>query len=72
MSGFAHLGLDTRAALQALGAETAAPGGPAIGAAAMIAAAETIASLVKNPTVDEIIPSLDDDRLVPAIAKVIK
>ncbi len=36
-----------------------------------IAAAEAIASLVKQPSVDEIIPALDDDRLVPAIAKVI-
>jgi len=36
-----------------------------------IAAAEVIAQLVKNPTVDEIIPPVGDDRLVPAIAKVI-
>jgi len=36
-----------------------------------IAAAEAIARLVKHPGVDEIIPALDDDRLVPAIAKVI-
>ncbi len=36
-----------------------------------IAAAEVIASLVQNPTPDEIIPSVMDDRLVPAIAKVI-
>jgi malate dehydrogenase (oxaloacetate-decarboxylating) len=36
-----------------------------------IAAAETIASLVENPSADEIIPSVFDDRLVPAIAKVI-
>ncbi len=36
-----------------------------------IAAAEAIASLVDNPTADEIIPSVMDDRLVPAIAKVI-
>ncbi len=35
-----------------------------------IAAAETIAKLVKQPSVDEIIPAIDDDRLVPAIAKV--
>jgi malate dehydrogenase (oxaloacetate-decarboxylating) len=37
-----------------------------------IAAAEVIAGLVKNPTVDQIIPPVGDDRLVPAIAKVIK
>ena len=36
-----------------------------------IAAAETIAGLVKEPSVDEIIPPVGDDRLVPAIAKVI-
>ncbi len=36
-----------------------------------IAAAEVIASLVETPTADEIIPSVFDDRLVPAIAKVI-
>lgn len=36
-----------------------------------IAAAQTIARLVKKPAVDEIIPRIDDDRLVPAIAKVI-
>lgn len=35
------------------------------------AAAEVIASLVENPTADEIIPSVLDDRLVPEIAKVI-
>ena len=37
-----------------------------------IAAAETIASLVENPTADEIIPSVFDDRLVPRIADVIR
>lgn len=37
-----------------------------------IATAEAIASLVENPSPDEIIPSVLDDRLVPAIAKVIK
>lgn len=37
-----------------------------------IAAAEAIAGLVDNPTADEIIPSVFDERLVPAIAKVIK
>ncbi len=37
-----------------------------------IAAAETIASLVENPTADEIIPSVFDERLVPAIADVIR
>lgn len=36
-----------------------------------IAAAEAIADLVENPTADMIIPSALDDRLVPAIAKVI-
>lgn len=36
-----------------------------------IAAAEVIASLVETPTADEIIPSVFDERLVPAIAKVI-
>jgi len=37
-----------------------------------IAAAEAIAALAENPSVDEIIPSVFDDRLVPAIAAVIK
>lgn len=37
-----------------------------------IAAAETIASLVENPTADQIIPSVFDDRLVPRIADVIR
>lgn len=36
-----------------------------------IAAAEVIAGLVKDPSVDQIIPPVGDDRLVPAIAKVI-
>lgn len=36
-----------------------------------IAAATAIASLVENPTPDKIIPSVLDNRLVPAIAKVI-
>lgn len=36
-----------------------------------IAAAEAIASLIDNPTADQIIPSVFDDRLVPRIAKVI-
>lgn len=36
-----------------------------------IAAAEAIASLVENPTADEIVPPVFDDRLVPTIAKVI-
>jgi malate dehydrogenase (oxaloacetate-decarboxylating) len=36
-----------------------------------IAAAEAIASLVYKPSAEEIIPSVMDDRLVPAIAKVI-
>lgn len=36
-----------------------------------IAAAEAIASLVDNPTAENIIPSVLDDRLVPAIAAVI-
>lgn len=37
-----------------------------------IAAAEAIANLVDNPNAEEIIPSVFDERLVPAIAKVIK
>ena len=37
-----------------------------------IAAAEVIASLVENPTAEQIIPSPLDDRLVPSIAAVIK
>ena len=37
-----------------------------------IAAAEVIASLVNNPTADEIIPSVFDERLVPNIAAVIR
>ncbi|MES2875904.1 MAG: NADP-dependent malic enzyme [Patescibacteria group bacterium] len=37
-----------------------------------IAAAEVIAALVENPSAEEIIPSVFDDRLVPAIAAVIK
>jgi malate dehydrogenase (oxaloacetate-decarboxylating) len=37
-----------------------------------IAAAKTIASLVETPTPEEIIPSVFDERLVPAIAAVIK
>lgn len=36
-----------------------------------IAAAEVIASLVENPSPEEIIPSVFDERLVPVIAKVI-
>ncbi len=36
-----------------------------------IAAAETIASLIETPTAEEIIPSVFDERLVPAIAKTI-
>lgn len=36
-----------------------------------IAAAEVIASLIDKPTADQIIPSVLDDRLVPAIARVI-
>ncbi len=36
-----------------------------------IAAAKAIAELVENPTADEIIPSVMNDQLVPAIAKVI-
>lgn len=36
-----------------------------------VAAAEAIASLVENPTADEIIPPALDERLVPTIAKVI-
>jgi malate dehydrogenase (oxaloacetate-decarboxylating) len=37
-----------------------------------IAAAEAIASLVKNPTADEIIPSVLDKKVVPAVARVIR
>ncbi len=37
-----------------------------------IAAAEAIASLIENPTSEEVIPYVLDERLVPAIAKVIK
>ena len=37
-----------------------------------IAAAEVIASLVESPTADEIIPSVFNDKLVPAIAAVIR
>lgn len=36
-----------------------------------IAAAETIASLIASPSADNVIPSVLDERLVPAIAKVI-
>jgi len=36
-----------------------------------IAAAKTIASLVEDPSADEVIPSVFDEELVPAIAKVI-
>lgn len=37
-----------------------------------IVAAEAIASLIENPTAAEVIPSVFDERLVPAIAAVIK
>lgn len=37
-----------------------------------INAAKVIARLVENPTADEIIPSVFDERLVPEIAKIIK
>ncbi len=37
-----------------------------------IAAAEVIASLIEVPTADEVIPSVFDKRLVPAIAEVIR
>lgn len=37
-----------------------------------IAAAEAIAGLVKNPTPGEIVPSIRDPRLVPAISKIIR
>lgn len=36
-----------------------------------IAAAEAIAGLIEQPSADEIIPSVFDDRLVPAVARVI-
>ena len=37
-----------------------------------IAAAEALASLVDNPTTEEVIPSPFDDRVVPAVAQVIR
>jgi len=37
-----------------------------------IAAAEALASLVDNPTPEEVIPSPFDDRVVPAVAQVIR
>ena len=37
-----------------------------------VAAAEVIASLVENPTPDNIIPAIGDDRLVPSIAEIIR
>lgn len=37
-----------------------------------LAAAEAIAALVETPTADHIIPSAMDDRIVPAVAKVIR
>lgn len=37
-----------------------------------VAVAETIASLVESPTADEVIPSVFDERIVPAIADVIR
>lgn len=37
-----------------------------------IAAAEAIAGLVENPTADEVIPSVFEERLVPTIANVIR
>lgn len=37
-----------------------------------LAAAEVIASLIETPTADNVIPSVFDDRLVPAIADVIR
>lgn len=37
-----------------------------------VAAAEAIASLIENPTADEVIPSVFDERLVPTIASVIR
>jgi malate dehydrogenase (oxaloacetate-decarboxylating) len=37
-----------------------------------IAAAEAIAGLVENPTAEEIVPSVFDERLVPAVADVIR
>lgn len=36
-----------------------------------IAAAEAIAGLIKHPSVDKVIPAIDDTRLVPEIAKVV-
>ena len=37
-----------------------------------LAAAEALAALVENPTADEVIPSPFDERVVPAVANVIK
>ena len=37
-----------------------------------IAAAEALASLVENPTADEVVPSPFDERVVPAVADVIR
>jgi long-chain acyl-CoA synthetase len=62
MSGFAHIGLDTRAALPSLGAETAAPGGRPVTAAAMVGAAETIAAALRAKG------SADDEPVVLFIA----
>jgi malate dehydrogenase (oxaloacetate-decarboxylating) len=45
---------------------------PAITDQHKLAAANVIAALVDHPTVDEVIPSVFDERLVPAIANVIK
>jgi malate dehydrogenase (oxaloacetate-decarboxylating) len=36
-----------------------------------VAAAEALASLIESPTAEEIIPSVFDDRAVPAVSKVI-
>ena len=45
---------------------------PAITDQHKLAAANVIAALVDHPSVDEVIPSVFDERLVPAIANVIK
>ena len=44
----------------------------AVSAIFKIAAAEALASLVENPTADEVVPSPFDERVVPAVADVIR
>ena len=47
MTSSGHLGDDTRAALQALGADTSAPDGRTVSAAAMIAAADVVSAALR-------------------------